>query len=174
MADNRVILVDEQDREIGTEEKIRAHELALLHRAFSIFIFRKLNGKLELLLQKRHPDKYHCGGLWTNSVCSHPRPGETLTHATRRRIREELGIQVEVKAAGSFIYKAGFSNGLTEHEFDHVFVGFYHSGKLSIDPLEIEAIAWVNLPELEQDLTANPGKYTPWFKQALQMAKKGL
>lgn len=166
----QVILVDEHDHEIGTEEKITAHRKALLHRAFSIFIFREHNGQIELLLQKRHQDKYHCGGLWTNSVCSHPRPNESLQMAAERRLQEELGITLPVQLVGSFIYKAEFDNGLTEHEYDHVFIGQYRAGKFLIDEDEVEAIAWTSVSELQLDLVANPSKYTPWLQQALQLA----
>src|SRR5215471_15784306 len=118
-----VILVNEQDGEIGAIEKMKAHEDAMLHRALSIFIF---NDKGEMLLQQRALKKYHSGGLWTNACCSHPRPGEDIHEAAKRRLREELGFETSLEKVFDFIYKATLDNGLTEHEFDHVFVGKYN------------------------------------------------
>ena len=118
-----VVLVDEQDNAIGTMEKQQAHVEGVLHRAFSIFIF---NSEKKLLLQKRASSKYHCGGLWTNTCCSHPRETENIQDAAIRRLHEEMGMQCELNAIFSFVYKAEFENGLTEHEFDHVFIGHFH------------------------------------------------
>ena len=115
-------MVDTNDMSTGTMEKMEAHEKAILHRAFSVFIF---NAKGELLLQQRATDKYHSGGLWTNSCCSHPRPGEDTLRAAYRRLREEMGFETELQKVFDFVYKASFENGLTEYEFDHVFVGEY-------------------------------------------------
>ena len=119
---HEVILVDEQDQEIGVMEKMEAHRQGLLHRAFSVFIF---NEKGEMLLQQRSLDKYHSGGLWTNACCSHPRPGEDIQRAAQRRLHEELGFVTSIEEIFDFIYKSPFDNGLTEHEFDHVFIGVY-------------------------------------------------
>jgi len=120
VAKELVVLVDENDNEIGVEEKINAHRKGLLHRAFSIFVF---NSKNELLLQKRAADKYHSGGLWSNTCCSHPRPGENLKDAAHRRLQEEMGFDCSLREVFSFLYKKSFDNGLTEHELDHVFFG---------------------------------------------------
>src|SRR4030042_2763439 len=120
MVMEKIILVDENDREIGTEEKLKTHEQGKLHRAFSIFVF---NSKGELLLQRRAKGKYHSGGLWTNTCCSHPREGEKLEEAVHRRLKQEMGLDCPLKEAFSFIYKVRFENGLFEHELDHVFIG---------------------------------------------------
>jgi isopentenyl-diphosphate delta-isomerase len=117
---NDVILVDKHDNSVGTMDKMKAHEMGVLHRAFSIFLF---NDKGELLLQKRQESKYHSAGLWTNTCCSHPKPGETLIDGAKSRLMEEMGISTEIEFAFSFLYKAEFENGLTENEFDHVFIG---------------------------------------------------
>ena len=170
MAIEHVILVDEKDNEIGSMEKIEAHEKALLHRAFSIFVFNK---KGEMMLQQRAFSKYHSPGLWTNTCCSHPRPGETLDEATSRRIVEEMGFQCEMKELFSFIYKAAFDHGLTEHELDHVFIGKYNDIPY-INPEEVEAWKWIKLDELLEDVKQHPDRYTVWFKIALkEMERKG-
>src|SRR5215468_430433 len=114
----QVILVNELDEEIGTMEKLSAHEQGVLHRAISVFIF---NEKGEMLLQQRASRKYHSGGLWTNACCSHPHPGEATHAAALRRLKEEMGFETSLKKAFDFVYKTSFDNGLTEHEFDHVF-----------------------------------------------------
>jgi isopentenyl-diphosphate delta-isomerase len=169
MAKEQVILVDEQDNEIGSMEKIEAHEKALLHRAFSIFVF---NDAGQMMLQKRALSKYHSPGLWTNTCCSHPRPGESLEEATSRRIVEEMGFTCHVKEVFSFIYKAPFDHGLTEHELDHVFVGYYNDDPL-INPREVDSWKWIDTPELLADIENNPDDYTVWFKIALEeMLKK--
>ena len=162
-----VILVNAQDHPIGTAEKLAVHRQGLLHRAFSIFIF---NDKQQLLLQQRHPDKYHCGGLWTNSCCSHPRPDESTMAAAQRRLQEELGFSTTLQHIGEFIYRAEFDNGLIEHEYDHVFVGHYAQPVTHFDRSEIAALRWVNLDSLQQELTDHPKRFTPWFAQALGVA----
>ena len=136
-----VILVDENDRETGLMEKQEAHEKGLLHRAFSIFIF---NHKNELLLQQRALHKYHSAGLWTNTCCSHPRAGESIEQAAHRRLQEEMGFDCELYKKTSFIYKAEFENGLTEHEFDHILVGHYDQA-IHINPQEVAAYKWVDM-----------------------------
>lgn len=171
MAEEHVILVDEQDREIGTMEKIEAHEKALLHRAFSIFIFNKEG---QMMLQRRALDKYHSPGLWTNTCCSHPRPGESLVEATERRIVEEMGFQCEMREVFSFIYKASFDHGLTEHEVDHVFIGVYND-EPEINPEEVDDWKWVDVDELDKDMEANPDTYTVWFRIAFrEMKERGM
>ena len=155
-----VILVDENDQEIGTMEKQEAHEKGLLHRAFSVFIF---NEKKELLLQQRALTKYHSAGLWTNTCCSHPRIGETIEQAAHRRLMEEMGFDCELSTKTSFIYKAAFENGLTEHEFDHVLIGNFN-GEININPTEVKNFKWIALDELSIDLFQNKQNYTAWFK----------
>ena len=164
-----VILVDEKDNETGLEEKMKAHEGGKLHRAFSIFIF---NPEGKMLLQKRAESKYHCGGLWTNACCSHPRKGETVMEAAHRRLKEEMGFDCELKEAFSFVYKAKFGNGLTEHEYDHVFTGVYGGPEPIPDKNEVDDFKWIGMIELEKDVSANPDKYTPWFKIALKRLLK--
>jgi isopentenyl-diphosphate delta-isomerase len=152
-------------------EKIEAHEKAVLHRAFSIFVF---NDAGQMMLQQRALSKYHSPGLWTNTCCSHPRPGETLEDATQRRIIEEMGFSCEMEEVFSFIYKAPFDHGLTEHELDHVFIGKYN-GDPEINPDEVEAWKWIDVNDLLKDVEENPDDYTVWFKIALkEMIKKGI
>lgn len=170
MPEDRVILVNENDEPIGSETKLKAHELGKLHRAFSIFVFCKKNDELELLLQQRNPEKYHSGGLWTNTCCSHPRPNEDIISAANRRLKEEMGISVVLTKVGEFQYKAEFPNGLIEHEFDHVLIGFTDSKTVDFNKTEVSAINWVTIPDLITDLEKHPEKYTPWFKQALDIA----
>lgn len=168
MAIEKVILVDEQDNEIGSMEKIEAHEKALLHRAFSIFVF---NDEGQMMLQQRALSKYHSPGLWTNTCCSHPRPGETLEEATQRRIVEEMGFYCEMKELFSFIYTAPFDDGLTEHELDHVFIGTYNDDpKINLE--EVASWQWVEVDELLADVKENPDDYTVWFKIALAEMEK--
>jgi isopentenyl-diphosphate delta-isomerase len=171
MPEEYVILVDENDNELGSMEKIEAHEKAVLHRAFSIFIF---NNAGQMMLQRRALSKYHSPGLWTNTCCSHPRPGETLEQATQRRIVEEMGFQCEMREIFHFIYKSPFDHGLTEHELDHVFMGLYNEDPV-INPEEVEEWKWMDVDELLEDVSENPDDYTVWFKIALaEMEKKGL
>ena len=161
--EERVILVDQEDNELGTEEKMKAHEQALLHRAFSIFIF---NSKGELLLQKRAEGKYHCPGLWTNTCCSHPRPGESLEEAVQRKLKQEMGFTTPLKEAFTFIYKVSFENGLTEHELDHVFLGTF-DGNPEPNPEEVGEWKWISPEKLKEDVQEHPEKYTHWFKTSL-------
>ena len=155
-----VILVDENDREIGLMEKMEAHEKGLLHRAFSVFIFNNNN---ELLLQKRALTKYHSGGLWTNTCCSHPRQNESIEDAAKRRLMEEMGMKCELKTIFSFIYKAKLDKGLTEHELDHVLIGYTNNLPL-INKDEVEEYKFIDLKTLEIDIKLNENDYTIWFK----------
>ncbi|NIR52744.1 isopentenyl-diphosphate Delta-isomerase [candidate division KSB1 bacterium] len=164
--DERVILVDESDRQIGVEKKLKAHREAKLHRAFSIFVF---NSRDELLLQRRAFAKYHSGGLWSNTCCSHPRPSEPNEEAAHRRLREEMGIVCKLWKAFDFIYKAKMEQGLVEHELDHVFVGGY-DGEVIPNPEEVMDYRWLAVPSLRKDLQESPRRYTPWFKIALDRA----
>jgi len=158
----QLILVNEQDVAIGIMEKMEAHEKALLHRAFSVFVF---NSNGELLLQKRAIEKYHCGGLWTNTCCSHPRPLEDTLQAANRRLQEEMGFATPLKKIFDFIYKAPFSNGLTEFEFDHVFVG-YHDGPVQINTAEASDYQYLSVEEIQTLLETTPDQFTPWFQIA--------
>lgn len=162
----QVILVDEQDQPVGVEEKLKAHELGLCHRAFSVFLYRKVNDQYEILLQQRALGKYHCGGLWTNTCCSHPRPGEEIIPAAQRRLNEELGINADLHEVGVFHYISEFSNGLTENEVDHVVVGEYSIPDMQINPDEVAAVRWVKLDDLSVELSDEAQKFTPWFSQA--------
>lgn len=155
-----VILVDEKDREIGTEEKLKAHQDGLLHRAFSILVF---NSKNELLLQKRALNKYHCGGLWTNTCCSHPRPGEKLMDAANRRLNEEMGFSCPLEWKSSITYKAEFDNGLTEHEVDHIILG-HADPRPTPNADEVHEWRWISLENLKQEIDTKPHTFTPWFK----------
>lgn len=156
---DEVILVDENDNAIGSMEKMAAHEQALLHRAFSVFVFNT-GGKM--LLQQRSFSKYHSAGLWTNACCSHPRPGEETLIAAQRRLQEELGFVTDLKKIFDFTYKASFDNGLTEHEFDHVYVGYYDDTVMP-NPDEVKDVSFYSMDEILQSLSHEPGKYTAWF-----------
>lgn len=160
MKEEHVILVNEKDEQIGLMPKMEAHIKAVLHRAFSVFIF---NNKNELLLQQRAEDKYHSPLLWTNSCCSHQRNGESNIEAGKRRLQEEMGFVCELKEVTSFIYKAPFDNGLTEHELDHIMIGYYDSNPV-INKEEVESFKWMTLEEVKIDMVKQPDIYTEWFK----------
>lgn len=165
-----VILVDEFDNELGTMEKMKAHEEALLHRAFSVFIF---NDKNELLLQQRALSKYHSPGLWTNTCCSHPREGEDTDHAAHRRMMEEMGFDCKFEEAFTFTYLADVGGGLTEHEFDHVFIG--HSNlKPVINKNEVHDWMYLSMNSLRNEIDTHPEKYTEWFKIAFDEVETHL
>lgn len=193
-----VVLVDSDDRVLGTVEKMKAHELGLLHRAFSIFVYRKHKGEIEFLLQQRQLNKYHCGGLWSNTCCSHPRLNEEITAAGQRRLYEELKLNLGLRNVGRFEYRAEFENGLIEHELDYVLLGEYddqssigfQSGSQSgLQPSldselytelhlfnrnEIAAITWMSMKELLYHLDHFPRRYTPWLKPALMIVQNAL
>jgi isopentenyl-diphosphate delta-isomerase type 1 len=170
-----VIIVDEQDQEIALCEKLKAHHEGLLHRAFSVFVFRETPQGFELLLQQRAEHKYHSGGLWTNTCCSHPRPGEQTLDAAKRRLIEEMGIKVPLDLAGAFIYKAILNSGLTEYEYDHVYYGMLEENQeIKFDPEEVQAISWQKIVDLRADIYQNPSKYTAWLSQALEVAQRQL
>ncbi|MBM3417222.1 MAG: isopentenyl-diphosphate Delta-isomerase [Bacteroidetes bacterium] len=157
-----VILVDEKDQPCGRMEKMEAHRAGALHRAFSIFIF---NRKGEMLLQQRAKETYHSGGLWTNACCSHPIPGEKTKEAAQRRLMEELGFCTEIQKVFDFLYKADFENGLTEHEFDHVFAGEYE-GEINFNRDEVSEVCYQSIPEIRDLLGKQPQKFTAWFHLA--------
>ena len=163
MPKRKVILVDEKDNPLGTGEKLKTHREGKLHRAFSIFVF---NSKGELLLQKRARGKYHSGGLWTNTCCSHPEPDKNLKAEAEKRLQEEMGFTCDLKEISSFVYKAGLGD-LIEYEFDHVFSGKF-DGNPEPDKTEAEDWKWINLTELKQDVKDSPEKYTYWFKAILE------
>jgi len=160
---DEVILVDSGDMEIGSEEKLLAHEKGLLHRAFSVLLF---NSQGDFLLQRRADSKYHSAGLWSNACCSHPRPSENTKDAVRRRLKEELGISCSCDFHSKFIYKTAFENGLTEHEFDHVYVGISDT-QPELNPLEASEYRYVSTKELKDEIERNPDSFTYWFKQIL-------
>ena len=158
-----VILVNTYDEEIGTMEKMQAHEKALLHRAFSVFVINQKGG---MLIHRRALEKYHSGGLWTNACCSHPRKGETTEEAVHRRLMEEMGFDCPVSERFSFIYKAELDQGLTEYEFVHVFFGSF-DGTPRVNPDEVCDWKYISIKDLKQDIKTNPDNYTEWFKIAL-------
>jgi len=159
----RVVLVDENDNPLGTMEKMEAHEKGVLHRAFSVFIFNR-NG--DMLLQQRAFSKYHSGGLWTNTCCSHPRENETTLEAAHRRLQEEMGFDCEVKEVFDFIYKKELDKGLTEHELDHVFIGEFE-GDVNFNREEVCSYVYKPVQEVLRDVDQNPEHYTEWFKICL-------
>ncbi len=160
MQEEHVILVNEKDEKIGLMPKMEAHKKAVLHRAFSVFIF---NNKDELMLQQRALDKYHSPGLWTNTCCSHQRDGESNIEAGTRRLREEMGFVTSLKEVGAFIYKAPFDNGLTEHEYDHIMVGHYNDEPI-VNPDEVASFRWMKLDDVKVDIACHAEEYTEWFK----------
>lgn len=160
MKEENVILVTTNDEQIGLMPKMEAHEKAVLHRAFSVFV---LNEKNEIMLQQRASHKYHSPLLWTNTCCSHQRDGETNLQAGNRRLQEEMGFETELKELFHFIYKAPFDNGLTEHELDHVMIGYYN-GEPKINPEEVENWKWMGIEEVQKDMQSHPEVYTVWFK----------
>ncbi|WP_291119963.1 isopentenyl-diphosphate Delta-isomerase [Flavobacterium sp. UBA6135] len=160
MTEEKVILVNENDEPIGLMNKLEAHEKAVLHRAFSVFI---LNDKNEVMLQQRAHQKYHSPLLWTNTCCSHQREGETNIQAGTRRLYEEMGFTAELKELFHFIYKAPFDNGLTEHELDHVMIGYYND-EPKINPDEVESWKWMSIEAIRDDIQTQSENYTVWFK----------
>lgn len=160
MEEEKVILVNEKDEQIGLMPKMEAHEKALLHRAFSVFVF---NSKNQLMLQQRALTKYHSPGLWTNTCCSHQRAGESNLQAGKRRLQEEMGFTTPLKEKTSFIYKAPFDNGLIEHELDHIMVGYFEK-EPNINKEEVESWKWMQLEDVKKDISEQPELYTAWFK----------
>lgn len=163
-----IILVDNLDNITGYGEKMDVHRKGMLHRAFSVFIF---NSEGEMLLQRREKSKYHSGGLWTNTCCSHPAKGETIEDAAVRRLYEEMGFKCELKKIFSFIYKAEFNEDLYEHEYDHVFIGIYNKDP-EPDPSEVMDWKWVSPDDIEKDIENHPDLYTYWFKICFKKAEE--
>ncbi|MDX1652901.1 MAG: isopentenyl-diphosphate Delta-isomerase [Brumimicrobium sp.] len=163
MGTREVVLVNERDEVLGTMEKMEAHRKGLLHRAFSVVIF---NDKNEMLVHRRADDKYHCGGLWTNACCSHPRLNENVKAGAQRRLMEEMGFSCDLTFIDTFIYKAAFENGLIEHELDHLFVGHYNDHP---SPNEQEVSDWkyISLDALKKEMTYAPQNFTFWFKEIM-------
>lgn len=155
-----IIIVDENDVEQGFIEKMEAHENAILHRAFSIFVFNENN---EMLLHQRASSKYHSPSLWTNTCCSHPNFGETLEDAVHRRLKQEMGFDCDLKEIFSFLYKAELEYNLVEHEFDHVFIGKFN-GDITPNKDEVEDYKWISISDLQKDISEHPENYTIWFK----------
>lgn len=167
MEQRDVILVDEDDKQIGLMEKMEAHRKSRLHRAFSIFIF---NSKGEMLLQRRAAGKYHSAGLWTNACCSHPLPNEETREAAHRRLKEELGFNAPIRKIFDFIYRADLENGLSEHEFDHVFAGVY-DGPVEPNPLEVSSYKYLALDEIAAAVQRYPEQFTYWFRLAFDQVR---
>lgn len=168
MQREEVILVNEEDIPLGTMEKMEAHRKALLHRAFSVFIF---NSRGEMLLQRRAAGKYHSPGLWTNACCSHPRPGEDTHAAASRRLEEELGFTTGLEKLFDFTYRSEFDNGLTEFEFDHVFVGRYDEEAIRPNAAEVSDYCFQSLAEIKEGLVARPDHFTSWFHLAFPLVE---
>jgi len=160
MEEEQVILVNENNEQIGLMPKLEAHEKAVLHRAFSVFVFNDAN---ELMLQQRALGKYHSPALWTNTCCSHQRDGESNIAAGKRRLQEEMGFVTELEESISFIYKAPFDNGLTEHEYDHILIGKYNQAP-NINADEVADWKWMPLEAIKEDIVIHPETYTAWFK----------
>jgi isopentenyl-diphosphate Delta-isomerase len=159
-----LILVDENDMEVGTKEKMSIHREGLLHRCFSIFVFNRAG---EVLMQKRAPSKYHSGGLWTNTCCGHPVAGENTKSAAHRRLREEMGFDCDMSEAFTFIYRAELDHNLIEHEYDHVFIGHY-DGDVQPSPEEAETYAWLPVDRVLEEMNRQPKRYTVWSIIALK------
>lgn len=172
---NSVILVDENDQVLGSEDKLLAHQQGLLHRAFSVFITRQHQGRIQLLMQQRAACKYHGALLWSNSCCSHPQPNENIEESAHKRIFEELGIRLNTLTwVGSHTYKAVMPNQLIEHEFDHLFIAHGDPALDCFNTNEVAALCWVSLTDIEQQLVSSPERFTPWFSPTLNKIKPFL
>ena len=172
--DDLLVLVDALDREVGTATKMEAHVGAHLHRAFSVVLYRRCEDGPQLLLSRRAMGKYHSGGLWANSCCSHPRAGEEVLTAAQRRVKEELGCEAhDLREVASFVYRAAFDNGLVEFEYDHVLLGSF-AGELAPDPDEVDATRWVTPDELAVELAEHPERFTAWAHSVLTLAMAAL
>ena len=170
MQEEKVVLVDIKDNQIGLMSKMEAHHKGVLHRAFSVIIF---NNDGEMMLQKRASTKYHTPNLWSNTCCSHQRDGESNISAGKRRLEEEMGFVTELYDFSSFIYKVSFSNGLIEHEFDHIMLGVYN-GEPDLNPEEVDDSKWISVVDLCDDIEINPDNYTAWFKIIINKYSESL
>ncbi len=170
----QVVLVDAQDNTLRVMEKIAAHSEGVLHRAFSVFVVRERAGEHELLLQLRATGKYHFGGLWTNTCCGHPQLGESPVAAGLRRLPEEMNFTCPLRAIGSFIYRARSSNGLIEHELDHVLLGRFDDEPPAPNPDEADTARFIAFAALDRELAAQPDRFTPWFAQGYALVKAEL
>lgn len=166
-----VILVTEKDAPLGVCEKIKAHKEGLCHRAFSVFVTRKLKDSWQVLLQKRAKHKYHSGGLWSNTCCGHPRPGEDIEQAASRRLKEEMGLELKLLPIGVFHYTAKLDNSLTENEVDHVFVDMYNNENFAVNPDEVAEVKFIAFDELARELQNNPKQYTFWLASAFRLVQ---
>ncbi len=166
----KVVLVDKNDQVLAEMDKVKAHQQGLLHRAFSIFIF---NSEGKLLLQQRAQSKYHGGGLWTNTCCSHPQLGENVMDSAKERLLMEMGLKCDLIFSHTFIYKVNVENDLIEHELDHVFIGFQDTHPL-INKAEVQAYKWLSIEDIMEDLYQHPDKYTYWFKLAFPQVVRDL
>lgn len=167
-----VMLVDENDQFLGEMEKLEAHEKALLHRAFSIFLYKNTEKGIEVLLQQRAKHKYHCSEQWSNTCCSHPQKNSSMLKCLKTRLKFEMGIENQnLNFAGSFIYKQPCKGGLTEHEFDHVYIGEFQKSSIQPNPHEVGAYKWVEINTLEKDILQNPTMYTPWLLPVLKITR---
>lgn len=162
---DQVVLVDAHDKQIGVMEKYEAHQKGLLHRAISVFLF---NSQGQWLLQQRADDKYHSNSLWSNTCCTHPFPEESNLDAANRRLYEEMGLRCDLKYLFNFLYEEPLDNELTEHELDHVFIGFSDEDP-QLNPLEVMDYCYINFSELKKDLQSHPGNYTVWFRKIVEL-----
>lgn len=167
-----LILVNQEDQALGLAEKLYAHQQGLCHRAFSVFVLRENQGQIEILLQQRALHKYHSPGLWTNTCCSHPRPGENISQAAARRLSEELGLSLELAEIGLFHYIAHFDNGLIENEMDHVLMAWYQGEVITPQSEEVAAIQWMSMADLCTEIRHQPEKFTPWLENALLILRQ--
>ena len=175
MSRNQVVLVDTNDVVVGSEDKLLAHQQGQLHRAFSIFVARRRHGVVEVLLQQRAFSKYHCGGLWSNTCCSHPQPDEDLKTSALSRLYEELGFRLDdIEWVASHCYRAVLENGLIEHEFDHLFVGWDQNPQLNINSEEVHQTKWLSVAAIEYDVINNPASFTPWFAETFKKVRPRL
>lgn len=167
----QVILVNENNEPQGLMEKLEAHQQGVLHRAFSVVVVTEKNGQLHYLLQQRNLKKYHCGGLWSNTCCSHPRVGESVVKAAGRRLKEEMGFKTPLKEIGEFIYKADLDSGLVEHEYDHVLLGYYqYNLPIHYNSSEVQNYRWMSYKEIQTSLKQEKQLFTPWFERVLSFA----
>lgn len=172
---NSLVCVNEDDVQLCVKEKMEVHLLGLLHRAFSIFIFKKISDfNHHLLIQKRSYSKYHTPGLWTNTCCGHASPVKDIQSSAKIRLKEEMGFNCELKPIGKFIYKSILDNGLIEHEIDHVFIGFVEKINISPNPVEVDSYRWTAIENILQEYQKNPSLFTPWFYPSLQLVINNL